>query len=171
MKPNFEPPVHTLRQILNRNITLYMWPGTYAWKVHFSQSDIPELREIAKTMIITKSWDEFDNLTKHGLLSSGTHTQLTSYMYEFGKSPFSSNVPAEVSAFEVASMKQLSSTVPETKVDLQPKYKKLIEIPFGENLTVGNPLTNSTHPVYRSAEGPFASINFFSMREIFRLMA
>ena len=29
------------------------------------------------------------------------------------------------------------------------KYKKLIEIPFGENLTVGNPLTNSTHPVYR----------------------
>ena len=60
-----------------------MWPGTYAWKVHFSQSDIPELREIAKTMIITKSWDEFDNLTKHGLLSSGTHAQLTSYMIEF----------------------------------------------------------------------------------------
>ena len=41
------------------------------------------------------------------------------------------------------------------------KYKKLIEIPFGENLTVGNPLTNSTHPVYRSAARPFASINFF----------
>ena len=80
MKPNFEPPVRTLRQILDRNITLYMIPGDYGWKVLFVKSDIPELREIAKTMIIPKSWDEFDNLTKHGLLSSGTHAQLTSYM-------------------------------------------------------------------------------------------
>ena len=64
MKPNFEPPVRTLRQILDRNITLYMIPGDYGWKVLFVKSDIPELREIAKTMIIPKSWDEFDNLTK-----------------------------------------------------------------------------------------------------------
>ena len=83
MKPNFEPPVHTVRQILNRNITLYMGPGSYAWKNFFSKSNFPELREVARTMIITKSWDEYDTLTKHGLLSSGTHTQLTSYMYEF----------------------------------------------------------------------------------------
>ena len=57
-----------------------MIPGDYGWKVLFVNSDIPELREIAKTMIIPKSWDEFDNLTKYGLLSSGTHTQLFSHM-------------------------------------------------------------------------------------------
>ena len=83
MEPNFEPFVHTLRQILDRNLTLYLGPGSYYWKVNFARSDFPELREIARTMIITKSWDEFDNLTKHGLLSSGTHTVLLSYWYQY----------------------------------------------------------------------------------------
>ena len=83
MKPNFEPPAHTLRQILDRNITLYMWPSAYAWKVDFARSDFPELREIAETMIIAKSWEEYDNLTKHGLLSNGTHTGLLPYWYQW----------------------------------------------------------------------------------------
>ena len=60
-----------------------MGPEAYAWKVDFSQSDNPELREIARTMIITKSWDEFNNLTKHGLLGSGTHTRLESYLFQY----------------------------------------------------------------------------------------
>ena len=80
MKPNFESPVQTSKQILDRNITLYMGPGMYAWKVDFAKSNFPELREIARTMIITKSWDEFDNLTTQGLLSSGTHAQLSSHV-------------------------------------------------------------------------------------------
>ena len=83
MKPNFEPFVHTLRQILDRNITLYLGPYEYGWKVMFSQSDNPELREIAKTIIITKSWVEYANFTKHSLLSNGTHALLRSYMYNF----------------------------------------------------------------------------------------
>ena len=83
MKPNFEPPVHTLRQILDRNITLYMGPGFYGWKVNFARSDFPELREIAETMIITKSWEEFDYITMHGLLSSGTHTGLFSFLFQY----------------------------------------------------------------------------------------
>ena len=58
-----------------------MIPGSYAWKVDFARSDSPELREIAKTLVIAKTWDEFDNLTKHGLLSSGTHTMLNSYLW------------------------------------------------------------------------------------------
>ena len=83
MKPNFEPPAHTLRQILDRNLTLYMFPGTYGMKVSFARSDFPEFREIAETMIITKSYEEYDNLTKHGLLSSGTHTMVYAFLYDF----------------------------------------------------------------------------------------
>ena len=79
MKPNFEPPVHTLRQILDKNITLFMGPNARGWNDTFAKSDIPELREIAETLIITKSWREFDNLTKHGLFSNGTHTSLLPY--------------------------------------------------------------------------------------------
>ena len=58
-----------------------MGPGFYYWKLVFSRSNNPLLREIAETVILTKTWDEFDNLTKHGLLSSGTHTMLNSYLW------------------------------------------------------------------------------------------
>ena len=56
-----------------------MGPNARGWNDTFAKSDIPELREIAETLIITKSWREFDNLTKHGLFSNGTHTSLLPY--------------------------------------------------------------------------------------------
>ena len=60
-----------------------MPPGNHYWEVNFARSDNLELREIARTMIITKSWDEFHNVTKHGLLSSGTHTMVYAFLYDF----------------------------------------------------------------------------------------
>ena len=81
MKPNFESPVISVRQILDRNITLFMTPDDYAWKVLFKRSNIPELREIAETMIITKSLFEYQVATKHNLLSNGTHVMLRESVY------------------------------------------------------------------------------------------
>ena len=52
MKQNFESPAHTSRQIRDRNITLYMSPGAYAWKVFLNQSDSPEIREIGRDIIV-----------------------------------------------------------------------------------------------------------------------
>ena len=57
-----------------------MWRNSYGLKEFFSQSDNPELREIAETMIIPKSQIELYNLFQQGLLSNGTHTILISYM-------------------------------------------------------------------------------------------
>ena len=65
MKPNFESPVHTAGDLVERDITLYEVPGGEIWRQLLSQSDILEYRKIAKTMIITKSWDKFYKKTKN----------------------------------------------------------------------------------------------------------
>ena len=81
MKPNFESPVHTARDMLERNITLYTWPTAQLWKQMLSQSDNPEYRKIAESMIITKSYYQFDALTKNEMLSRGTHAMMRSYLW------------------------------------------------------------------------------------------
>ena len=80
MKPNFESPVHTAKDLVERNIIVYDHPGTQIWKQLLSQSDIPEYRKIAESMIITNSYDHFNELTKNGLLSQGTHAQMVASM-------------------------------------------------------------------------------------------
>ena len=83
MKPNFESPVHTARDILERDITVYMGISDHIWKQWLSQSDIPEYRKIAETMIISKSYDEYDEMIKEELLSQGTHALMQSYMWPY----------------------------------------------------------------------------------------
>ena len=79
-RPNFEPPVHTARDLVERNITLYMWPGSQIWEQWLSQSDIPEYRKLAESIIITESYSQYDALIKNEMLSRGTHAMMRSYL-------------------------------------------------------------------------------------------
>ena len=81
MRPNFEPFVHTARDLLERNITLYMLFTGQIWKQMLSQSDIPEYRKIAETMIFAESWDQYYEMTKNEFLSQGTHAQMMAYLW------------------------------------------------------------------------------------------
>ena len=85
MKPNFDTPATTFRQILDRNITLltpYFGGATKAW---LAESDVKELRELAETMYIIpkeKMGDQvrgYSALTKKWVLEDGTHTMLFSF--------------------------------------------------------------------------------------------
>ena len=80
MKPNFESPVHTARDLVERDITLFHGPGTQMWRQMLSKSEIPEYRMIADSMIITKSYEMYNEMTRNEVLSQGTHAQLRSYM-------------------------------------------------------------------------------------------
>ena len=80
MKPNFESPVRDAKDLVERNITLYDRPNGHMWKQLLSQSDILEYRKIAETMIITKSWDHFEEMTKNEMLSQGTHARMSPYI-------------------------------------------------------------------------------------------
>ena len=71
MKPNFDSPAHTLAEILEKNISLIDFPGTAGYQPLFEQSSKPELREIAKTMTKTKSWNDYHDITISGLLRNG----------------------------------------------------------------------------------------------------
>ena len=81
MKPNFETSVQTARDLVERDITLYMKPGTgQIYKQLLSQHHIPEYRKIGENMIITKSFDQHYALTKNEMLSRGTHAMMVSYL-------------------------------------------------------------------------------------------
>ena len=66
MKPNFESPIHTARDLVERDITLYLYPGSgQIYRQLLLQHHIPEYRKIGENMIITKTWDQYFSLTKN----------------------------------------------------------------------------------------------------------
>ena len=73
MKPNFESPAHTAKDLVERNITLYVSPMSAFWKQWLSQHDIPEYRKLAESMIIPESYEQAAEFTKNKLLGQGTH--------------------------------------------------------------------------------------------------
>ena len=68
MKPNFESPVHTAGDLVERDITLYLGPRTEIWKHFLMESEIPEYRKIGHKMFIPASWEQFYFLTKNEML-------------------------------------------------------------------------------------------------------
>ena len=83
MKPNFEPPVHTARDILERGIKVYTSPNSYLSKQWLSQHYIPEYRKIGENMIITKSWGQYKAITKNKFLIQGTYARRNSFIEIF----------------------------------------------------------------------------------------
>ena len=81
MRPNFESPVHSATDMVKRNITLYFGPNGQMWKQWLNQSSITEYRKIAESMIITKSWDKFNDMTKNEMLSQGTHAHAQAFKF------------------------------------------------------------------------------------------
>ena len=88
MKPNFESPVHTARDMVERGITLYLGPDQQLWKQWLSLHDDPDdpenskyYRKIAESIFITaKSYEQYNAMTKNELLSRGTHAMMQPYM-------------------------------------------------------------------------------------------
>ena len=68
MRPNFEPFVHTARDLVKRDITLYVAPGAQIWRQWLLDSDIPEYRKIGENMIITNSNEQYNAMIKNELL-------------------------------------------------------------------------------------------------------
>ena len=76
MRPNFEEPLDTAKQLVEKNITLYDVPGTEIWKQFLQDSSIPEYKKLGETFIITDNYDHFDNISKHDVIGAGTHAYM-----------------------------------------------------------------------------------------------
>ena len=78
--PNFEEPLDTGKQLVEKNITLFFWPGAEGYIQFLMESPVPEYRILGEHAIIADDWDHYDNITAHGIMEAGTHAQLSYYM-------------------------------------------------------------------------------------------
>ena len=76
LRPNFEEPLDTVKQLVERNIEIYTTPGSYFWKYFFQDSTIPEYKILGETLIIADNWDQYINISKH-MHISGTYALMT----------------------------------------------------------------------------------------------
>ena len=81
LRPNFEEPLDTAKQLVEKNFTLYGGPGTEFWKSFLMESSIPEYNILGETYLIADDWDHFDNnITEHDVIGAGTHAYMIGYL-------------------------------------------------------------------------------------------
>ena len=80
MRPNFEEPLDTAKQLLEENITLVFMPGFEVNKQWLLDSPLTEYKKLGEHTIIADDWDHFDNIIKHDILGEGTHAMLTYFL-------------------------------------------------------------------------------------------
>ena len=83
MRPNFEEPLDTAKQMVEKNITLYMEHGGEIWKQFLLESSITDYNILGENFIITEGWDHYWNLTTLDLIGAGTHAMLSSYLADW----------------------------------------------------------------------------------------
>ena len=81
MRPNFEEPLDTPKQLVEQNITLYFQSDIEIWKQFLLESSIPEYNILGETVIIADDEDHFNNITEHDVMGAGTHAQLQGQLW------------------------------------------------------------------------------------------
>ena len=89
LRPNFENPIDTAREIVERNLTVLMWPNGHIWIQFLAQSPIEDYQRLSDRMYVTKDNAEQYFLAEQGVINAGTHVRMTAYLtpkyLEFGK--------------------------------------------------------------------------------------
>ena len=80
LRPNFEEPLDTAKQLVEKNVTLYIYPGFHFYKQLLLDSPILEYRILGENAIIADDWDHFFNITAHDVLGAGTHARITYFV-------------------------------------------------------------------------------------------
>ena len=74
MRPRFEDPIDTAKDMMDNNITLFTYQYYYASAKQFLLDlDIPEYTSIAENMVSVKDDDEYYYYVEHYIHGSGTH--------------------------------------------------------------------------------------------------
>ena len=81
MRPNFEEPLDTAKQLVEKNITLYDGPGYEIWKQFLLESSNPDYNKLGETYHVADDWDHFENISKHDVMGYGTHAYIGGYVY------------------------------------------------------------------------------------------
>ena len=73
LKPRFEDPIDSAKQLIENNITLFTIPGSDYWVQFLANSPIPEYQTLSKSMKVANHWPEFYKLMENGIIRNGTH--------------------------------------------------------------------------------------------------
>ena len=85
LRANFDDPVDSAQDIIDSNLTLFDVPWSDMWKQWLATHANPLYRKISETMIISESWDQFEELIEHGIMENKTHVIWASYLTPWEK--------------------------------------------------------------------------------------
>ena len=82
LKPSYEEPVDNTADLIKRDITPFYSPGGEIFKQMFAASTNPNFKEISRRLIITKDYDEYQDMVRQVTLT-GMFADLGPYPYWF----------------------------------------------------------------------------------------
>jgi len=80
LRPNFEEPLDTAKQLVEKNITVFSIPGHFIWKQFLLESSVIEYKILEETYTIPNNWDNFSDIIEHDVMGAGTHALMISYL-------------------------------------------------------------------------------------------
>ena len=80
LRPSYEEPVETPADLIKRDITPFLYPGTEIWRQFFAASSDPNYKEISRRLIIASDWDEYEDMVSK-VTSTGMFADIGSFPY------------------------------------------------------------------------------------------
>ena len=75
LRPRYEEPVETAKDLIKREITPFFTPGGEIYRQLFAASPNPNYQEISRRLVIAKDWDEFEDMTRK-VTSTGMYANI-----------------------------------------------------------------------------------------------
>ena len=86
LRPSYEEPVDTAADLIKRDITPFMFPGSEMFRQFFAASSDPNYQEVSQRLVVPKEFDEYEELVSK-VLSTGlfvdVRTEPWAYPEEF----------------------------------------------------------------------------------------
>ena len=80
LRPNFDEPFDTAKQLAEKNITVWMQPYSEGWKNWFQTHPIPEYQELGKNIFLADDDVHFYDLTKQTMNDSYAYAYVNNYL-------------------------------------------------------------------------------------------
>ena len=76
LKPSYEKPVDTPKDLIERDITPFFGPGREIYRQFFENSPDPNIQEISRRLYIAKDWEDYDKKVM-AVTSTGKYAEIS----------------------------------------------------------------------------------------------
>ena len=80
LRPNFDEPLDTAKQLVKKNIIVFDGPGSEFWGQFLLESSVPEYNILGETFFCVDDWDTYNDMFLHDILGAGTHAVMLGYL-------------------------------------------------------------------------------------------